>query len=386
MHKQWQDLLPYYIAGTLPRSSAAELERHLTGCDSCRRALNEWQMVAGVVQNQAEEWSIQAPPLAPELRFHNLRPSSNGFGHTSALAEMQEKTIRVMPEPRKAAARSQRLPLTMVAAVLVVVLSGIALIFLSRQNDDESASPGARPTNQVLLRTVTATSTRTRTPLGTPLPMSSSPSLSTPTPFRLDPTTQGLQATPAALYGSEIGMGGYRLITLTDVGEIPANTRVRISHAWYTGTGWMYGISTENDTLYAEAREWQIGYASDSGPGPTPTAQYGSSIGVGGYPFLTTVSVGSVPANTRVRISSAYYGANGWVYQVVAQDEVSTGDAYDWQLSAAPDQGGPTPYPLFENGLDVSGYPMRTVVQVGDIPAESRVRINSAWYTTAGWV
>ncbi len=388
MHKQWQDLLPYYVAGTLPRSRAAELERHLVACDACRRALHEWQMVAGVVQNQAEEWSIQAPPLAPELRFHNLRPSSNGFGHTRALAEMQDKTIRVMPEPRRVPSQTPRLPLTMVAAVLVVVLAGIALVFLSRGDDNESASPGERPTNQVLLRTSTATSTRTRTPLGTPLPMSGSPSpaLSTSTPFRLDPTTQGLAATPVAVYGSEIGMGTYRLITLTEVGEIPANTRVRITHAWYTGTGWMYGISTENDALYAEAREWQISYAPDSGPGPTPTAQYGSSIGVGGYPFLTTVSVGSVPANTRVRISSAYYGANGWLYQIVAQDEVSTGEAYDWQLSYAPDQGGPTPYPLFQDGLGVSGYPMRTVVDIDGIPAESRVRISSAWYTTDGWV
>ena len=46
--------------------------------------------------------------------------------------------------------------------------------------------------------------------------------------------------------------------TTEQVGAIPTGTRVRISHAWYENSGWIYAIMSEDETTFAEAHEWQI--------------------------------------------------------------------------------------------------------------------------------
>ncbi len=68
MHKDWQDLIPFYAAGTLPGLSAAALEQHLIECTACRRALEEWHLIAGVVRAEAETWSMDLPALSPQVR------------------------------------------------------------------------------------------------------------------------------------------------------------------------------------------------------------------------------------------------------------------------------------------------------------------------------
>src|SRR5574341_2176418 len=87
--------------------------------------------------------------------------------------------------------------------------------------------------------------------------------------------------------------------------------------------------------------------ATDSptgGPLPTPTAAFGSLIGLGGYPLITTEQVGSIPPGTRVRISSALFDGQGWLYQIVAIDEQTMADAREHQLAYAADfTPGPTP-------------------------------------------
>lgn len=74
-----------------------------------------------------------------------------------------------------------------------------------------------------------------------------------------------------------------------------------------------------------------------SGPPPTPTAVFGSLIGMGGYPLVTTEQVGSLQPGTRVRISSALFDGQGWLYQIVAMDERTIADARERQLAYAPD-------------------------------------------------
>ncbi len=49
MHEQWQDLIPYYVAGSLSQTDAAALERHVEFCALCRKALDEWRVIGRII-------------------------------------------------------------------------------------------------------------------------------------------------------------------------------------------------------------------------------------------------------------------------------------------------------------------------------------------------
>jgi uncharacterized protein YgiM (DUF1202 family) len=86
------------------------------------------------------------------------------------------------------------------------------------------------------------------------------------------PTPYVYVATPTAFFNGEIGMGQYRVVTVTQVEGIPAGTTVRIGSAYYDGTTWMYDISTANGQ-HATASQSQLAYAPNAGGGgPTPTS------------------------------------------------------------------------------------------------------------------
>jgi len=77
--------------------------------------------------------------------------------------------------------------------------------------------------------------------------------------------------TPGALFNELIGMNVYWAITTDQVGDIPRNTLVRISSAFYEGTKWVYDVATEGDLVFAQAQEWQLAFAPGVTPGaPTP--------------------------------------------------------------------------------------------------------------------
>jgi hypothetical protein len=156
------------------------------------------------------------------------------------------------------------------------------------------------------------------------------------------------------------------------------------SHAWYDGTGWIYGIVAEDEATYAEAREWQLSFAPDVTPGPIPPAAYGAAIGMG-YLMVTTDQIGAIPAGTRVRISHAWHDGYRWMYYIVTQDEHTTADAYEWQIAYAPDvTPGPTPTAVYGSWIG-TGY-LRTTEQVGAIPAGARVQIGSASFGGIEWI
>jgi hypothetical protein len=111
---------------------------------------------------------------------------------------------------------------------------------------------------------------------------------------------------------------GYRAVTLEQVGAIPANTRVRISHATVNSdTSWTYTIITEDEAVFEDAQPWQIGYAPGVIPGmPTPTAEFFEPGGV----ILLLEDFNGIAANTPVTTSSAYYNGYEWVYSVFTAD------------------------------------------------------------------
>jgi putative zinc finger protein len=129
----------------------------------------------------------------------------------------------------------------------------------------------------------------------------------------------------------ESGWSGYDMITTTDVGAIPANTRVRITSGWFNGIEWRYTIVTEDNQTTAEAGLSQLTYAPNFTPGPTPTAMYGRAIGTGGAVVMTLVTVGNIPPNTPVTIGSAWFDGTTWHYDVSTADGLS-GEALENQL------------------------------------------------------
>ncbi|MFN8452756.1 MAG: zf-HC2 domain-containing protein, partial [Anaerolineae bacterium] len=64
MHNNWEELLPFYIAGTLPKNETTRLENHLSRCDECRRSLDEWRLIADVVRADASSQMRALPPLS----------------------------------------------------------------------------------------------------------------------------------------------------------------------------------------------------------------------------------------------------------------------------------------------------------------------------------
>ncbi|MBN1311915.1 MAG: hypothetical protein JXB30_10890 [Anaerolineae bacterium] len=198
-------------------------------------------------------------------------------------------------------------------------------------------------------------------------------------------------ATPTAAFGGLVGMGGYPFITLEDVGDIPAGSRVRAWGTSFDGINTIYYVVAQDEETFAEACEYQLSLAPDVTPGPTPIALFDDYIGMG-YLLITTEQVGNIAAGTRVRISHGIPQYNGWLYAIVAQDEVSTAEAREDQLALAPDvTPGPsptvdsthfavTPTFAYADYVGIGGYPLLTIEDVGDIPAGSRVRTYGIYF------
>ncbi len=179
---------------------------------------------------------------------------------------------------------------------------------------------------------------------------------------------------------------GFSFVTTAQVGAIPANTRVRISMMNWDGYEWIYQISADNVTT-VEARESQIGFYPGTNPvGATPTSQFGVTF-ASGYVYVTTQAVGLIPAGTRVAIGSMYFDGYGWMYQVSTREGLGA-ELRDSQLDFAPDfnPAAPTPTMAFSSVLGMGVSWVVTTEQIGSIPANSRVRVSTAWYDGYDWI
>jgi hypothetical protein len=413
MHEQWLDLIPYYVNRTLPDAERAAFEYHLTTCDTCRRALEEWHTVAGVVHAEVDRWAREAPALSARVRANlGLPASSNGHSHyRAAFDPNQTVSVYTSRRSRRVGGRI-RLPLTLVAAAAVALTFGALLLYIASRGGESPARLSAD------VEVVTLTPTRTPRPAVTLGAITATPGYALPgpgpttddlgilplpkTPTRYVPPTPTLAATPfpyaspliptptiywpptpTAVYGDGIGIG-YVMVTTEQVGPIPAGARVRVSHAWYDGSSWIYAIMAEDEVSYAEARTWQLAYAPGYTPGPIPTAAYQAAIGAGAV-MVTTDQVGAISVGTRVRISYASYDGYGWMYYIAPPGVQEVVEAHEWQLSYAPDvTPGPTPTASFGAQIGSGSY-LRTTEQIGAIPAGARVRIGSAWFDGMEW-
>jgi hypothetical protein len=73
MNKHMDDLLPFYINATLSVDQSEAVEAHLAGCIQCRKALREWEDLAGWVRSSAPLHgqagpTVSLPTLSPVVR------------------------------------------------------------------------------------------------------------------------------------------------------------------------------------------------------------------------------------------------------------------------------------------------------------------------------
>lgn len=150
--------------------------------------------------------------------------------------------------------------------------------------------------------------------------------------------------TPTMIY--DYGRWGWAnpLILAEPVADFPAGTRVRISSAMFDGAAWQLDVMTE-DNRVLHVREAQLAPPPNppADPRVTPTAAFLDSAAWNSYSWVTLEQVGTIPANTRVRILGARYSFDGWIYTVIAKGDATGVEVLQSQLALAAQATTPTP-------------------------------------------
>lgn len=134
MNKHIDDLLPFYINATLSADQIEAVEAHLAGCIQCRKALSEWEDLAGWVRSASPQHGqagpkVRLPALSPVVRA-NLRSNPS-------LPEAILSTTRLIAAQRIFLKKS-RLIQTLTAVLLACVLADL---FLSAKYQLTSSVP-----------------------------------------------------------------------------------------------------------------------------------------------------------------------------------------------------------------------------------------------------
>lgn len=235
MQEKWKDLIPFYVAGTLPENQKKSLEAYIAQCgEPCMDEVEEWRMIASATWQTASDLGTDLPPLSQAIRAEVARDaelrasgkviSPNGFNNDmpNNVTNAPVAPPRHLEQPKQR--RGSRIPLTMVAAFMTVVIFGGLLIsqlnpgdleptpaFLTEVSDVEllitdefGGEIGLLPNNDNTNSGI----------VSTPTPLAPQPSLTfSPTPLR--PT-----ATPFATNTLPPNSGG----SITESSFAPAGT------------------------------------------------------------------------------------------------------------------------------------------------------------------
>lgn len=425
-HHDWQDLIPYYIAGTLDSADTAALERHLARCSTCRAAASEWRDIAGLVHAEASAWAAETPPLSESLRAALIAgPLLSSNGHEQLTVPVHPITDPDAHASHQRTARPRvRVPLTLAAVFAVLLAVGALMVYIGTRGNDTDPDTFGDGAESAMLPTFTPEDTldaASATPRPSRTPANPSP-MRPPNNTPLVPDDLGimpLEAQASEEANSAETAAGIMAATPTPLPAPLQNTcsaiaqgqeRVPVYNAPYSRTAvtWLEPGAYNHVITTNAARDWYQVYVTHAGragwvystgvkllgqcsnlpiPTPThtlvatPTAVFHYQVG-GGYHLITTQPINGIPQETRVRITSAWYDGGDWVYAIQAQDG-RTGEARTWQLSVAP--AGPTP----TSSLDLSGwggYEWLTTTQVGSLSTNTRVAIGSAWFTGEEWI
>lgn len=148
MQDKWKDLIPFYVAGTLTDKERQAVERYLNDCGApCFEELETWRQVASATWQYGNAVAQDLPPLSQAVRAEVAR--DNGQGNIITPGGFREESIanptgapvypRSVSQPKQVR-RAPRVPLTMVAAFVTVVLFGGILISQLKPGD---LDPGA---------------------------------------------------------------------------------------------------------------------------------------------------------------------------------------------------------------------------------------------------
>lgn len=133
MHDHWQDMLPRYINGTLSDEEVEALEQHLTQCDICRAAAEEWRALAQASKAEIDALQNTLPPLTLPGNSHHapygLNPRKDRSQKKGEDKPMFSSTIVRMPP---GSSRRLSVPLTLIATAAMTLLVSALLIFNTR--------------------------------------------------------------------------------------------------------------------------------------------------------------------------------------------------------------------------------------------------------------
>ena len=129
-------MLPFYIAGTLPRTDTHRLEQHLVTCADCRRSLDEWRTIAAVVRSEAAGQMRALPPLSGRV-LNAVRQRASGRPSATEFA----------PFTARPSASFRATSITLIAAVFTVILFGGLLAFMLRGSPNRQGGVVLVPTS-----------------------------------------------------------------------------------------------------------------------------------------------------------------------------------------------------------------------------------------------
>jgi hypothetical protein len=160
----WQDLIPYYVARSLPPPQMQAFEAQLARDTDLRQEVDEWRRIAAVVWREADTAARHLPPLSPEI-YKQLQ-YRNG-------AKPVNPTGVPVPGPRirhTSFGRVNGSPLMFVAGFIVVFLcGGIMLMSAMRQLRPEvitTASPNGTESGFGVAMGISATPAATECMVG----------------------------------------------------------------------------------------------------------------------------------------------------------------------------------------------------------------------------
>lgn len=135
-HERYRDDLAVYALGALPEDEAADLERHLEGCEACRRRLLWLRPAVDLLPRSVQQ--LEPPPRLRKRLLATVRAEARH-------AQQAEAEGTEPSRWRDWGALLSR-PATAVAAGAVLV-AGIAGGYLLHQPGDSSSLVAARPTS-----------------------------------------------------------------------------------------------------------------------------------------------------------------------------------------------------------------------------------------------
>lgn len=116
---------------------------------------------------------------------------------------------------------------------------------------------------------------------------------------------------------------------------------------------------------------------------PTPTMRFNPSSEGWSYPVILTRPISNISSGSRVTIHTGRFNGTEWIYEVTDEGN-SYAEVPESALSPLA-HVTPTPTPVFQNLIGIDVYEVITIEQISNIPANTRVKINSAVFDGAEW-